>query len=393
MLRGFIAYALALGCILSVVAVPVHFLMARQYRLNALEGAVILANTGEERLEHNRLRQPIARALALALSSPDEGLTWLDLHRRPIAAIGATATHDAAVYSLRVHERRADGWLRATISNRRIEASLRDLDLGLGIGTLIAMLVGGLIITLISARAITRIEAAFQRMRRFTGDAAHELRTPLAVIANNSDALAFDASDEEARERSLVNIRQAAYQMRKLMDGLLILARADEGVTQDLHAIDLDHCVENVVENYRAEAAARDLTLTVHSHANQVIYGYPEQVTHVIGNLIENALRYTLAGGSIDITSKVERGAALIEVRDTGIGIAPEALDHVFDRFWREGAARTVAGSGLGLAIARSLARVHGGDVWVRSRLGEGSTFTIRLPLRPQRVSGFSTIS
>jgi two-component system, OmpR family, manganese sensing sensor histidine kinase len=174
----------------------------------------------------------------------------------------------------------------------------------------------------------------------------------------------------------------------------LILARADEGVTQDLHAIDLDHCVESIVQHYRVEALARNLTLTVHSHANQVIYGYPEQVTRVVSNLIENALRYTLAGGSIDIKAKVERGTALIEVTDTGVGIAREALDRVFDRFWRGGAARAVAGSGLGLAIARSLARAHGGDVWVRSRLGEGSTFTIRLPLRPpQRVSEFSTIS
>ncbi len=393
MLKHFAAYALTLGVVLAVAAIFVHLLVAREYRLNVAERLAIVAHDGEEALEHLAPGKPMEPALARVLGSPDEGLAWFDLHGHRVAASGMTATDDAAVENLRVHEKRANGWIRATISNGRVSTALRQLDLGLAIGTVIAMLAGGLIITAISARAIARIESALQRVYRFTGDAAHELRTPLAVITNNADRLAFDPGGDVGHERSLANIRQAARQMRELMDGLLILARADEGITQDLHAIDIGACVEAVARTYRAEAAARGLIVTVDSEPNQTIYGQPEQVARIIGNLVENALRYTSAGGSIDITCKGERGSAVIAVSDTGAGIDPGSLERIFDRFWRADGARVGEGTGLGLAIARSLARAHGGDVWVKSRQGEGSTFTVRLPLRPQRIGGLSTVS
>ena len=119
----------------------------------------------------------------------------------------------------------------------------------------------------------------------------------------------------------------------------------------------------------------------------------PEQVARIVGNLIENALRHTPPGGLIEVSMTTERGAVLIEVADTGTGIAPEALGRIFDRFWRGAGPHAEGGAGLGLAIARGLARAHGGDVRVRSGLGTGSTFTIRLPLRLRRISGPSTVS
>ena len=113
----------------------------------------------------------------------------------------------------------------------------------------------------------------------------------------------------------------------------------------------------------------------------------------MIGNLIENALRYTPANGSIAIRSRTERRTAVIEVADSGVGIAAKHLERIFDRFWRADGARPGEGSGLGLAIVRSLARAHGGDVAVRSSPGAGSTFILRLPLIPQRATALSTSS
>jgi OmpR-family two-component system manganese-sensing sensor histidine kinase len=393
MLKSFALYGAILGGALAVASVCIHLLLAHQLRLALPARLTIMAHEGEEALERAPRGAPLERALASVLDAPDEGLAWFDARGTLVGKTGMTETQDAAVSKTRVREELVDGWIQATISNRRVTAALQQLDLGLTFGTIVAILAGGCISTAISMRAVGRVEAVLQRVHRFTGDAAHELRTPLAVIANNADRLALDPCDDAGRDRSLENIRQAAGQMRTLMDGLLMLARADEGVVRDLHAIDVGACVEAVAATYRADAAARGLTLTVEAPAYQTIYGQPEQVARILGNLIENALRYTAAGGAIAIAGRTERHAAVVEVGDTGVGIAPADLDRVFDRFWRADGPRTGTGSGLGLAIARGLARAHGGDVWAKSRPGVGSTFTVRLPSQPPRSAAVSTVS
>jgi signal transduction histidine kinase len=366
--------------------------MANQYRVNVTQRLAVLTHDAEEALENVPAGKPVAPALAAVLDSLDEGVVLFDARGRRVAAAGMTDTRNASVGTFR-GDGTHGGLIQATISNDRISGLLRQLDLGLAVGTLVAMLAGGLIITWISARAMARIQSAYERVHRFTGDAAHELRTPLSVIANNADGLAFHPQDDGARERSLANIREAAWQMRELMDGLLLLARADEAVVQDLHAIDVGACIERAAEIYRPQAAARHLALTVDRRSNVTIYGQPSQVARIIANLIENAMHHTPAGGSILVTGSADRSGAVIEVTDTGVGIPSEALERVFDRFWRAKGAVPGEGSGLGLAIARSLARAHGGDVQVRSEPGKGSTFTVKLSVRPRRNARSSTIS
>jgi len=392
-LKSFLVYSAILGCVLVIGASAVHVLMAREYRLNVAERLTMIAHNGEEAVEENPPGRPIASALASALSAPDEGLVWLDANGRQVASSGMIETDNAAVAQISVHDGPLNGEIRATISNDRAARILRQLDLSFAAGTAIAIVAGGLVITAFSARSMARVESAYSRVHRFTGDAAHELRTPLAIITANADRLAHDPGDDRGRERALANIRQAANEMRELMDELLILARADGDVANDLHAIDVRDCVEKVTQGYYAEAAARKVHLTVRAPERQTIYGQPEQIARIIANLLENALRYTPANGSIDVVCAAERGVVAIEVRDNGVGIAAENLERIFDRFWRADGARADGGSGLGLAIARSLARAHGGDVSAKSRPGAGSTFTIRLPLRPQRFAGPSTFS
>lgn len=393
MLKALVTYALVVGCVLAVVAISVHMLMARQYRSALPERLINISHNAEEALERAPAGTPVALVLASALDSPDEGLAWFDPQGRLVGRAGKPATPDSTSSRTRIREERVDGWIQVIISNERIANALQQLDLGLTIGTIVAMLVAGLAISAISSRSVARVEAALRRVHRFTGDAAHELRTPLAVIASNADHLVLDASDGAARERGLTNIRHAARQMRELMDGLLILARVDEGVAEDLHAVDLDACVEGVVRTHHDEATRRGLTLRIVTRSKQTVYGQPEQVARIVGNLVENALHYTPAGGTIELACTKERNAAVVRVTDSGIGIAREQLPHVFDRFWRAGGPGNAEGSGLGLAIARGLARAHGGEVSAASRFGEGSTFTVRLPLHPQRVGGLSTVS
>lgn len=391
-LKYFALYSAVLTVALAIAAVAVHVLMAREYRLNVSERLTIIAHDGEEAVERNAPGAPLEPALAMVLASPDEGLVWFGDGARTGVRSGASETRNAIVERARIDDEGAHGWIQATISNDRVAIALRHLDLGLIMGIAVAVLIGGVIITWVSLRAIMRVEAALERVHRFTADAAHELRTPLAVISGNASELAFGA-DASTRERSLDNIRHAAGQMRELMNGLLILARADEDVTHDLHAIDVGACVENAVAAYAEEARTRDLRLNVTTSPHPTVYGRPEQVARIVANLIENALRYTPAHGSIDVSWYADRRNAVVEVADTGVGIAPENVARVFDRFWRVEGARPGEGSGLGLAIARSLARGHGGDVTVRSRLGVGSTFTVRLPIGPQRMPLLSTSS
>ncbi len=135
------------------------------------------------------------------------------------------------------------------------------------------------------------------------------------------------------------------------------------------------------------------MTLRLRTHANQTIYGEPSQVARIVDNLVENALRYTPPGGTVEIGHRADKDGAVIEISDTGIGLAPAQLERIFDRFWRASDRPAGEGAGLGLAIARSLARAHGGDISARSRPGEGSTFIIKLPLRPPRTFAASTSS
>jgi signal transduction histidine kinase len=278
-----------------------------------------------------------------------------------------------------------------TIASGRVGALLLQLDIGLAVGGLVAVLAGATLITGIALRSLARVESAFERVHRFTGDAAHELRTPLTVIASNVDGLWTDSDERSVNEESRNTIRQATAQMAALIDGLLVLARND-GAEEELHAIDLPALLDLVLDRYRDEARARQLRFGVVASPGLSVYGRPEQIERIVGNLVENALRYTPSGGRVDISAYSERSAILIDVADTGIGISPGSQERIFERFWRADRDRASTGFGLGLAIARTFAHAHGGEISVRSTPGEGSVFTVKLPARPRRPV-FSTIS
>jgi heavy metal sensor kinase len=227
-----------------------------------------------------------------------------------------------------------------------------------------------------------RLQAAFARQAQFTADASHELRTPVSVVLTQTQAaLARDRSAADYRE-SLVACQNAAQRMRRLIESLLTLARLDSGEAAATRLpCDLDRVAADAVELLRPLAEREGLTLeTDFSPARS--HGDPDQLGQVVANLLGNAVHHNHAGGRVMVRVTSEADAAVLSVTDTGEGIAPEDLPHVFERFYRADKARSHAAgrTGLGLAIVKAIVEAHGGTVRATSVPGQGSTFTVRLP-------------
>ena len=227
-----------------------------------------------------------------------------------------------------------------------------------------------------------RLDAAFTRQARFTADAAHELRTPVTVILmHTQNGMASECSSEE-RWIALAASQRAAQRMRRLTESLLALARLDSGKSGAAHKpCDLGQITHEVIEVLRPLAQAHELDLTAELATTPCI-GNPEQLGQVITNLLTNAIHHNQPGGRVEVKVIAEPGAAILVVHDTGQGIGPEDLPHIFERFYRADKARSNAAgrAGLGLSITQAIVQAHGGTVEATSTPGQGSTFTVRLP-------------
>jgi heavy metal sensor kinase len=229
---------------------------------------------------------------------------------------------------------------------------------------------------------LSRLDQSFQGMRRFVQDASHEIRTPLAVIRGEADvALSRDRSAAEHRE-SLEIIQEESRRLSRLVDDLLNLARADAGHVQ-LHVepLYLNDLLAECCRSVQPLAAAREIRLEFQAERDITIEGDEQLLRRMIINLLDNAIRYTPAGGRVSADVEVIEGDVRIRVADTGIGIDNDAVPHVFERFYRVDKARSrqQGGFGLGLSIVQWIAEAHRGVVELASQPGVGTTFTVRL--------------
>jgi two-component system, OmpR family, sensor kinase len=227
-----------------------------------------------------------------------------------------------------------------------------------------------------------RLQAAFERQVRFTADASHELRTPVAVILAQIElSLARLRSEQDYRD-ALGTCLRASQRMKSLIESLLVLARLDAGAA-DLHLepIALDQLIREAVELITPLAEQRRIAIS-YELASVKITADRHRISQVLINLLTNAVRYNRDDGQIFITVREDGDTALVAIRDTGIGIAAEHLPHIFDRFFRVDPARSRSegSSGLGLAICQSLVAAHHGTLTAQSTLGEGTTMELRLP-------------
>lgn len=232
---------------------------------------------------------------------------------------------------------------------------------------------------------LASLELTLNRQRRFVSDASHELRTPVAVIRSKTDLALQQPGELEEYVTVLRQINGESERLGRLISDLLALARADEGKTHfEMETVPLHLLAEAVVAN--AEPLATERGISVHVEAAQPVNvcGDEARLIQVIMNLLDNAIRYTHAGGSVTLSIASTPEQATLTVCDTGIGIPSEHLPHIFDRFYRVDSARTHnidGNNGLGLAIVAWIVRIHRGTIDVESQPGYGSTFTVTLPV------------
>jgi two-component system OmpR family sensor kinase len=235
-------------------------------------------------------------------------------------------------------------------------------------------------------RMIARLQAAFERQRQFTSAASHELRTPLAVMRGDIEITLRRPRPPEEYQRVLTSNLEEIVRLSRLVEDLLTLARADaaQSVLQ-CEPMALDQLCQQVIEYILPLAQTRRQTLTYQPPAAPVlIKGDAQRLKQLLLNLIDNALKYTGEEGRITLGLKAEGEEAVLTVADTGRGIPPGDLPHVFERFFRHSRTtsdKNISGFGLGLSIVKWIVDSHGGKIEVASKVGEGTTFTVRLPL------------
>ncbi|HLF28013.1 MAG TPA: HAMP domain-containing sensor histidine kinase [Anaerolineae bacterium] len=223
---------------------------------------------------------------------------------------------------------------------------------------------------------LTRLEAAFKAQQHFLAEAAHELRTPLASLLGNADLLVRYGDDPYHRAIALSAIRAEGRRTSRLLSDLLLSVQADAGWRLELRPTPLAEVLCSVVENSRLHADGVAIALA--DPPPITVLGDADRLKQVFFNLVDNALRHTPSGGEVSLRASVDEGGATVTITDTGEGIPPDALPHIFDRFYR--APSKSRGSGLGLAIARWIVEQHGGHIEVKSEIGRGSTFGVWLP-------------
>lgn len=298
------------------------------------------------------------------------------------------------------------------------------VDLALGIGAMVVAV--GAIGWFLSGLAMEPVRESYQRLKQFTADASHELRSPIAVIQTNVQvALADPNPDPQSLLQHLRVVERLTRRLGRLVDDLLFLARQDSGIVQSRwQAIALDKLLQEVIEEQQTLSAEKGIWITLtllspnsipaaspsafldtepdRGAAIALVPSQPpsdlwtltadrDQLVRLFTNLVGNAVQYTPAQGRVNLelqrVGRVGSYALQVKVKDTGVGIPPEAIPHLFDRFYRVDPARSQTsntGSGLGLAIAQAIVQNHQGQIQVESELNQGTTVTVTLPQREE---------
>jgi signal transduction histidine kinase len=230
-----------------------------------------------------------------------------------------------------------------------------------------------------------RLERAFKRVTQFTADASHELRTPIALMRTRTEvALRKQRSEAEYRE-TLLRINQELERTSALIENLMTLARADAGSEAlQVAPTNLNELLLEISETARLLAEGKSIQYDQRLPKTPLcVTGNAPSLRRLFLILIDNAVKYTPHDGRISVVLETSDGAAVTEIRDTGVGISPEDLPHIFERFYRadESRSRESGGTGLGLSIAQWIAEAHHGKISVASKVGEGSVFRLQIPV------------
>ena len=409
-LRLLLSYLTVMAAILGTFGAAVYIFFTRSldeqlnHRLLILAHAAVLSlealeNEGIQSLNQNTQAHEFKR---------NQSLEWFNAEGKLLASKGtifSTLPLNQAGHAIQqqdqirtltiaVNANRRDqktlqlkGYIRASESTNEVEVELRRLGWGLALGGIMALVLCGIGGMWLTQQALEPVEQNFQRLKQFTADASHELRNPLTVIQTAVDVmLSHPERIHPLDTKKLAAINSATNQMTRLVEDLLFLARTDAVVSipsSEWVPIPLNEVLQDLVALLEPQAQAKGITLKSHLLVGISVNGDAAQVSRLFSNLLENALKYTPAGGNVVLAMTRVNQDVIVSVKDTGIGIAPEDLQFVFQRFWRADKARSSrsGGLGLGLAIAQAIAQRYQGEITVKSKIGIGSCFQVRLPI------------
>ena len=257
----------------------------------------------------------------------------------------------------------------------------------LAIVGVVALLIATAVGHILSGRAMIPLKTAYEKQRQFAADASHELRTPLAVVMASADLLQNDPSIESPFLKQVIeDVRDEVKKMTKLVSDLLVVARSDnKALKLKPQKFDLAGLMEQTSRLMQPLADQKHITLNTYNLEKTEIQADEQKIRQLILILVDNAVKYTPEGGTVTVSLlKAEKGRVKFAVADTGIGIAPEDQEKIFDRFYRVDKARSreMGGNGLGLAIAQEIVNLHKGSIRIESALGKGTTFIVELRAR-----------
>jgi two-component system, OmpR family, manganese sensing sensor histidine kinase len=277
------------------------------------------------------------------------------------------------------------GYLQVATPLTPIRENLIQGRLFLTVGVPVTLGLIGLTGWFLGGLAMQPIRRSYEQLQRFTADASHELRAPLAAILSNAQVgLLASVDDGAAMRYRLENIVKITKSMSALITNLLFLARHQGLLAPEASRnTELLSLLQPLINEYTAQAAEQSLSFISHLHCEPVsLSADPELLQQAVRNLLDNAFKYTPAGGTVDLRLFTQPRRAIIQVEDDGIGIPSADLPKIFDRFYRVDTARArqTGGFGLGLAIAQQIVEAHGGRITAKSEEGQGTTFQIELP-------------
>ena len=281
-----------------------------------------------------------------------------------------------------------EGYIRASESMSEIEDVINWLRWGFGVGGVVALALTGVGGVWLVNESLKPTRQSFEQLKQFTADASHELRSPLTAIKTSIDVILKHPERIHPKDaRKLSAIASATNQMIRLVEDLLLLARSTAVnpalSSVQLNPILLDKVLQDLMTLLEPQSQSCKIVLRASLTPGLMVLGDTSKLNRLFSNLLENALQYTPQGGTVALTLVRVNRFVIVSIEDTGMGIAPERLKLVFQRFWRADRARSYrsGGQGLGLSIAQAIAQQHDGEITVSSREGVGSCFRVRLPL------------
>lgn len=399
--RLLLSYLLVLASILGVFAIAVRVVFTHALSQQMTEKLIALGQGAATSLELENGHLGFQSDFPIqSLIDRDQALEWFDPQGQSVGKqgryrltlpfagketvqtqAGTTRIRGVTLPVISSDSSRLMGYVRASQSLEEFDETLKKLDWGLGGGVITALLLSGVGGATLTRQAMQPIEQSFDRLKQFTADASHELRNPLMAIETNVEvALTYPESDRSKGDTEKFEaIASAASQMTHLTEDLLFLSRTNNLPKHHWEALNLTDLLDDLVQLYQPQAEKTNIRLQTDESEPLYLLGDAGQLNRLFTNLLVNALRYTPEGGRVDIERHLVGRQIVVSVKDTGLGIPPEQLERVFDRFWRAEQSRAYqsGGSGLGLAIAQAIAQTHSGLITVTSQVGVGSCFTV----------------